>query len=149
MTPPAPIPFELPIALVQETPGQAGPAETGTTVPAPGDPNAPGQPEAAPPGWTGMIPFVAMFAILWFVLIRPEKKRRRETQEMLSALKKGDRVMLTSGMYAQVVQLAEHDVTLQIADGVRVKFARAAIQSIVDQDKDKDKDKDDGGSSDG
>ena len=117
---------ETPAAGSSQNPGPA--TQTGTEVPGEGtDEEAP-----PPPAWTSFMPFVLMFAIFWFLLIRPEKKRRKETQEMLSALKKGDRVMTSSGMYARVAQLGEDNVTLEIADGVRAKFSRAAVQSIID-----------------
>lgn len=105
-------------------------AAPGTVAPGAGT----GEEAPPPPGWMNFAPFILMFAIFWFLLIRPEKKRRKETQDMLAALKKGDRVMTSSGMYARVAQLGDDTVTLEIADGVRAKFARAAIQSIVDGD---------------
>jgi len=145
MTSPTPLfldPLQDPTAPSGASPGTsqgAGDGGTATTQP-PGDPGA-GDPGTPPPPrslWSGMVPFVLMFAILWLLVIRPERKRRKQTADMLSSLKKGDRVMTTSGMYAQVVQLADDDVTLQVADGVRIKFARAAIQSVVDKDESSD-----------
>ena len=106
-------------------------ATTGTTTGTP-DGGVPGEEVAAQPGWIQFMPFVLMFAIFWFLLIRPEKKRRAQTQAMLSALKKGDHVMTSSGMHATVISMTDEDVTLQVADGVRIKFSRAAIQSVVD-----------------
>ena len=83
-----------------------------------------------------LIVMVAILAIFYFVMIVPEKKQRRKREAMLGELKKGDRVMTTSGVFASVAQVQDDIVTLQVADGVRMRFSRASIQSvIVDEEK--------------
>ena len=92
---------------------------------------------AAPTGGGGLfsfLPFIAIGAIFWFLILGPERKRQKQRTSMLSELKKGDRVLTTSGMFATVAQIHEHVVTLQLADGVRVKAARWAIQQIVENE---------------
>jgi preprotein translocase subunit YajC len=91
-----------------------------------------------PPGGGGagsvaaqLLFFVAIFAVFYFLLIRPQQKQRRERDTLLSAVKRGDRVVTTSGMHGTVVGLDEHKVTLRIADQVKVDFDRAAIGRIV------------------
>ena len=74
---------------------------------------------------------IALVAVFYFVMIRPEKKNRQKREQMLSAIKKGDRVMTTSGMYGKVVTAGDEDVKLEVADGVRIDFNRAAIQSVI------------------
>jgi preprotein translocase subunit YajC len=100
-------------------------------------------PPAAPPtgddspglfGGMGMLPLVLIFAIFWFVMIAPERKNRKKREEMLKAMKKGDKVMTSSGMYATVANIQEDVVTLQIADGVRARFNRSAVQAVVDEE---------------
>lgn len=81
-----------------------------------------------------LLPMLAIGAIFWFVMIAPERKRRKQRESMISALKKGDKVMTTSGMYGTVAQVQGEVVTLQIADNVRVKFALAAIQGLPDEE---------------
>ncbi|MFT7485203.1 MAG: preprotein translocase subunit YajC [Candidatus Paceibacteria bacterium] len=76
-------------------------------------------------------------AIFWFVLIAPERKKRKERENLMETLKKGDRIMTTTGMYATISQIHGDVVTLQIADGVRVKFSRAAVQGPADPDEKK------------
>jgi preprotein translocase subunit YajC len=100
------------IAFLQETP----PAEGGE--------------EASSPNF--LLPMLAIGAIFWFVMIAPERKRRKQREAMISALKKGDKVMTTSGMHGTVTQVQGDIVTLQIADNVRVKFALAAVQGLPD-----------------
>jgi preprotein translocase subunit YajC len=90
---------------------------------------APGPAGSPMPQWPM---FVLMGLIFYFVLIRPESKRRKTQNEMLGALKKGDRVMTTSGMYGTVAQVQDDDrIVVQIADGVRVKFSRQAVQTVL------------------
>lgn len=75
--------------------------------------------------------FAAIFAIFYFLLIRPQQKQKRERAEMLAAVKAGDRVVMSSGLHGTVVKLSEHGVTLKVADQVRLEFDRAAIGRIL------------------
>jgi preprotein translocase subunit YajC len=87
-------------------------------------------------GILGFLPLmIGMFAIMYFLIIRPQQKQRRERDALLRAIKKGDRVVTTSGLYGTVVGLSEHTVTLKVADQVRLDFERAAIGRIVPSDK--------------
>ena len=75
--------------------------------------------------------FAAIFAIFYFLLIRPQQKQKRERESMLSAVKPGDRVVMSSGLHGTVVKLSDHSVTLKVADQVRLEFDRSAIGRIV------------------
>jgi preprotein translocase subunit YajC len=75
--------------------------------------------------------FAAIFAIFYFLLIRPQQKQKRERGTMLAAVKPGDRVVMSSGLHGTVVKLSEHGVTLKVADQVRLEFDRSAIGRIV------------------
>jgi preprotein translocase subunit YajC len=115
-------------------------------TPAGGPANTPSGP--APEGSGGLfgglnfLPLVLIFAIFWFVMIAPERKNRKKREAMLKAMKKGDKVMTTGGMFATVAAVQEDVITLQIADGVRPRFARSAVQSVVeDEKKDGEEDK--------
>lgn len=79
-----------------------------------------------------LVPMLLIFAIFYFVMIGPERKQRKKREAMLAALKKGDRVVTTSGMFGQVAAIQDDVVTLQVADGVRLRFSRAAIQSVLE-----------------
>jgi preprotein translocase subunit YajC len=99
--------------------------------------------EEVPPETTeeapSMLPLMlAIGAIFWFVMILPERKNRKKREELLSQLKKGDKVMMKSGLYGSIAQVQEDVVTLQVSDGVRMKFAREAIQSLVEEPSSKD-----------
>jgi len=76
-------------------------------------------------GLTALIPLVLMFVIFYFLLIRPQQKRAKEHKDMLQTLKKGDYVVTNGGLYGRVISLNDQVVTLEIAENVRVKVARA------------------------
>ena len=75
--------------------------------------------------------FAAIFAIFYFLLIRPQQRQKKDREAMLGAVKKGDRVVTGSGMHGTVVGLSEHTITLKIADQVKVDFDRSALGRIV------------------
>ncbi|HEU5319436.1 MAG TPA: preprotein translocase subunit YajC [Methylomirabilota bacterium] len=94
---------------------------------------------SAPGGQSGPAAFVqplilfgAMFAIFYFLMIRPQQKQKHDRERMLSALKKGDRVVTTSGLHGTVTGLNEHTVTLRVTDQVKLEFDRAAIGRVVE-----------------
>lgn len=80
------------------------------------------------------IPILAMGLIFYFLVIAPASKQRKKTQEMLSALKKGDRVVTTGGIYGTISRVEGEIVHLKIADTVTVKVARSAISGVVTGD---------------
>ena len=92
-----------------------------------------------PAGFIQMIlPFAAMFAILYFIVLRPQQRQKSDRERMLGALKKGDRVVTTSGMHGTVVGLNEHTITLRVADQVKLDFDRSAVGRVVEVTSDKD-----------
>ena len=90
---------------------------------------------SSPPGGAGgsgamvtqLLFFAAIFAVFYFLLIRPQQKQKRERERMLTALKKGDRVVTSSGLHGTVTGLDEHKVVLRVADQVRLEFDRGSI----------------------
>ena len=78
----------------------------------------------------GMIPLVFMFAIFYFLLIRPQQKKAKEHRALLEALKKGDLVVTAGGMHGKVSALDDQVVTLEIAPGVNVKVNKGFIASV-------------------
>ena len=82
--------------------------------------------------------FAAIFAIFYFLLIRPQQRQKREREVTLGAVKKGDRVVTTSGVHGTVVGLNEHTMTLKVADQVKMDFDRSALGRIVPAQGDKE-----------
>ena len=74
-----------------------------------------------------MLPFVLMIGIFYVIVLMPMRKRQQKIQNFQSALKVGDKVITTSGIYGQVTKLDEKSVQVQIADKVRIEVARASI----------------------
>lgn len=82
--------------------------------------------------------FIGMGLIMYFVMYRPQQKQRQERERMLRALKRGDRVVTTSGLHATVTNLNEHTVVLRVTDQVKLEFDRSAIGRVVEAQGDKD-----------
>jgi preprotein translocase subunit YajC len=74
-----------------------------------------------------LIPFALVLAIFYFIILLPMKRRQKKVQEFLSALKVGDRVVTSGGIFGSITKLTEQSVQLQIAQNVRVDVARNAI----------------------
>jgi preprotein translocase subunit YajC len=126
---------ELDLALLAPPPGltlqESAPAGEATTR-APDGAGTDGT-QTAPSPWNSLLfPMLLVFAIFYFVMIGPERKARRKREAMLGALKKGDKVLTNGGMFATVAAIQDDVVTLQIDDGVRVRFSRASIQSVLE-----------------
>ena len=84
-------------------------------------------------GFMGFLPIIACVAILYFLLIRPQQKRQKQHQELISSIKKGDKVVTNSGIIATVSKvISEHEVVLEIADGVHCRFVKTAISDVVE-----------------
>ncbi len=81
-----------------------------------------------------ILPIAAIFLVFYFIVIAPANKQRRKTQEMLSALKKGDRVVTQGGIYGTVQGVEADVVYLKIADNVKVKVARSAITNLISEE---------------
>ena len=77
------------------------------------------------------LPIIAIGLVFYFLVIAPANKQRKKTAEMLSTLKKGDRVLTTGGIYGTVQGVEPDAVYLKIAENVKVKVARSAISSLV------------------
>jgi preprotein translocase subunit YajC len=98
---------------------------------------------SSPPGGgsaavlTQLLFFAAIFAIFWFLLIRPQQKQKREREQMLGALKRGDRVVTTGGLHGTITGLDEQKVVLRVADQVRLEFDRAAVGRVLEPQNDK------------
>jgi preprotein translocase subunit YajC len=80
------------------------------------------------------VPFAAILAIFYFVILMPMRKRQKKVAEFQDALKVGDKVITTSGIYGIVTKVNDKSVQLQIADKVRIEVAKAAVGGYQGQD---------------
>jgi preprotein translocase subunit YajC len=86
----------------------------------------------APPGsgvnpYVQLIPIALVFAIFYFIILLPMKRKQQKIQQFLDALKVGDKVITTGGIYGHVTRVGDKSVQLQIAERTRVEVAKAAI----------------------
>jgi preprotein translocase subunit YajC len=94
---------------------------------------------AAPPGanvsqWVQFLPFVLVLAIFYFVILLPMKRRQKKVQQFQDALKVGDRVITTGGIFGSITRVSDRSVQLQIADKVRIDISKAAIAGYQGQE---------------
>jgi preprotein translocase subunit YajC len=80
------------------------------------------------PGLIGFLPIVLMFVLLYFLMIRPQMKRAKETKAMIEALQKGDEVITAGGVVGRISKLGEQYLTLEIAPNTEIVVQRAAVQ---------------------
>lgn len=82
-----------------------------------------------------LFPLIAIFAIMYFLLIRPQQKKQREHQAMLSALRRGDQVVTGGGVIGKVTKVkeGENEVEVEIAQGVTVRIVRGTITTVLNK----------------
>ncbi len=78
-----------------------------------------------------VVPFIAIIAIFYFFIIRPQNKKQKETQKMIDALKKGDKVVTIGGIHGTVSATKEKTVIVKVDEGVKIEFNRSAIAGVV------------------
>jgi preprotein translocase YajC subunit len=120
----------------QDPPSEAAATTQGETLATP-----PGEPPTKPqssPGFPNPMLFLVIGALFWFLILGPERKNKKRRQAMLDALSKGDEVMTTGGLFGRVSKVDEHEVILVVADGVRLRFSRAAVQGLREEEDEPD-----------
>ena len=108
-------------------------ASQGQTTSSSGTPDAvPTAPVQQDPfqGYIPLVMIVVFFAVIYFTILRPQRKEEKRKKEMLETLKKGDSVVTTSGMLGTVANIKDDIVILKIGDGVRVEFLRSAVSGV-------------------
>jgi len=99
--------------------------------------------EAAGPAslLTSFLPLIAIVAIFYFLMIRPQNKKRKETEKMLAALKKGDKIVTIGGLYGTVQSVKETTVIIKVDDNTKIEFLRSAVSNVITASKEKIEDK--------
>lgn len=82
-------------------------------------------------GFSAFVPIIIMFVIFYFLLIRPQQKKTKDHREMISNLKKGDRVITSGGVHGRITGVSDTTLTVEIADKVRIKLSRGNVAQIV------------------
>ena len=86
---------------------------------------------AAGGGYESLILIVLMFAVLYFLMIRPQMKRAKEHKTMIEALQKGDEVVAAGGVLGRISKISDNYVTLEIAENVEIQVQRPAVQLVL------------------
>ncbi len=86
---------------------------------------------ASQSGLMSFLPLIAMFAVLYFIMIRPQMKRHKEQRTMLTALAKGDEVTAGGGLVGKVTQVGETYIHLEIAEGVEIALQKSSVTAIL------------------
>nr|WP_238486870.1 preprotein translocase subunit YajC [Cupriavidus pauculus] len=77
------------------------------------------------------LPIILMFAVLWFIMIRPQMKRQKESKAMLEALAKNDEVVTAGGILGRVTKVNESYVTLEVAEGTEITVQKNAVTTVL------------------
>lgn len=93
--------------------------------------SSPAQKPQSPGGPFGMfLPMILVFAIFYFLMIRPQAKQRKKHQSMIHGLKKGDEVVTSSGIHGRIAGVAENIATIEIAENVKIKVDKLQVAQI-------------------
>jgi preprotein translocase subunit YajC len=82
------------------------------------------------PGTQSIFLLVLMFVVFYFLLIRPQQKRQKETETMLKGLRRGDKVRTTGGIRGEIIEVRDHDVDVLIADKVKINVLRSHVAGL-------------------
>ena len=88
--------------------------------------------EASPLGW--LVPIAIIFAIMYLMLIRPQKKRDQQRKEMLGTLKKDDEIVTIGGIIGVVTSVNDREIVLRLEDNTKIRLTRAAVSKIVNKE---------------
>lgn len=97
--------------------------------------------QSSPGGMLSMLlPFILMFVVMYFLILRPQKRKEKERKALLSRIKKNDRVVTAGGIHGLVTSVREHEIILRIDDAkdIKIKVDRSAIVSVVEVSHDDD-----------
>jgi len=89
------------------------------------------QDAAQPGGLMSFLPLIVIFAVFYFMLIRPQMKRSKEHRQLVSQLGKGDEVVTNGGLLGRITDVSESFITLEIADNVQIKLQRQAVTNVM------------------
>jgi preprotein translocase subunit YajC len=76
---------------------------------------------------------VGLFAILYFLMIRPQQQRQKKHQDMISSIKTNDKVITIGGIYGTIESIKDNSIILEVADNVRMEFLKTAISQVINQ----------------
>ncbi|MDZ4815424.1 MAG: preprotein translocase subunit YajC [Verrucomicrobiota bacterium] len=87
--------------------------------------------ESTSPGWSSFVPIIFIFVAFYFVLIRPQMKKQKQTEQMVRNLKTGDKVVTVGGMLGTVASVKNDTVVLKVAENVKLEFQKSAVSAVT------------------
>lgn len=125
--------------LAQETTTSPTATETTTSVPGTATPPAGGETPAVPPPWwaSPLVPFILIILVFYVFMFRSKRTQEKKRTDMLSQLKRGDRIQTIGGILGTVVEARENDVLVKVdeSSNTKIRFSRNAIHRVVDEEK--------------
>lgn len=88
-------------------------------------------PAGEPNQFITLIMFGGLFVFMWFFIIRPQRKRQKEHNELISALSKGDEVVMNSGLLAKITKVDEDYISVEAANNVELRFQKASVHAVL------------------
>ena len=82
-------------------------------------------------GFASLVPLILIFVVFYFLLLRPQIKQAKEHKQMVATLSKGDEIVTSGGMLGKIIKVDESFVSLEIADGVRIKIQKSAVTTLM------------------
>ena len=83
------------------------------------------------PGWIAFVPYIGIFAIIYFLMIRPQMRQQKAHRDKIAAVKKGDQVVTGGGIVGKVARVDDNYADVEIAQGVKIKVVKSTIGDIV------------------
>lgn len=82
----------------------------------------------------GFVIILVLLALMWLLIIRPQRRRQLQGKQLVDQLEVGKEIVTAGGLYGTITELAEDEVRIEIADGVRVRIAKRAVAGVVSED---------------
>ena len=91
----------------------------------------PAAPASSGSGLLGLLPFVFLIVIFYYIMIRPQMRRQKEQQRLVSALKTGDRVVTSAGIHGMITNVKDTTVLVKVADNVKLEMDKSAVTNVL------------------
>src|SRR5262245_33359873 len=89
---------------------------------------------------SGLIIIVVLFGLFWFLLVRPQRRRSQEQEELIASLEAGDEIVSAGGLYGVITEIEGDELHVEIADGLTVRMAKNAVVGLVERDEEDEED---------
>ncbi|EDY81458.1 preprotein translocase, YajC subunit [Verrucomicrobiia bacterium DG1235] len=87
--------------------------------------------QAEQPGWQSFLPFIVIFAAMYFLIIAPQRKKQKQHQKMITELKSGTEVMTSGGIYGTITNVKEDRFVLKIAENTKIEISKASVSAVI------------------